>query len=157
MNELAPARETDRTFLTYRAQGRLFGLDVAHVREVSTHVTVTPVPQAPALVRGLLNLRSRIYLVLDFNPVLGGAPSVCTSESRLIVLQSLVAENVGLLVEQGGEIVRVPAEQIEDARAAESSEHRAPSAVVSLCKLDGELMMVVDPHRIVAALETAIR
>ncbi len=160
MPELVRAQPTSRAFLTFRVSGRLYGLDVAQVREVSTHTAFTPVSQAPPLVRGLANLRSRIYLVLDAGMALGRTPTDCTSENRLIVLHERVAEHLCLLVDQGGDIVQVPIEQIEDAanaEAADSSVTSTPTPVVALCKLEGELMMVIDPGRVVAALETAIR
>jgi purine-binding chemotaxis protein CheW len=151
-----------RTFCTFRAQGRLYGIDVRHVREVSTQSAVTAVPQAPAIIRGLSNLRSQIFLVLDLRAALGMAPVECTPDSRLVVLHAAVAENLGLLVDSGGEIVRVPADQIEETSLAVADSKEAPakergSSVVAVCKLKDELMMIIDPSRLVAASEQAIR
>lgn len=160
MIELAKSQSAARTILTFRVRGRLYGLEVNHVREVSTHFACTPVPLAPPLVRGLANIRSRIYLVLDAGIATGSTPADCTAESRLIVLHPGVAENLGLLVEHGGDIVQVPADQVEPAVAAgarESSDRQACSPVVALCKLDEVLVMLIDPARVVAALESAIR
>lgn len=160
MNELAVTPTPDRSFYTFRVHGRLYGLDLGQVREVSTQVACTPVPQAPALVRGLANLRSRIYLVLDAGAALRGNPSECTSDSRLVVLQDRVAPSAAMLVDRGGDVVRVPVAEIEAvgrSGAGEASAESHASAVVALCKLDSELMMVVDPARLAAALETAIR
>ncbi|MBI3833983.1 MAG: chemotaxis protein CheW [Planctomycetes bacterium] len=160
MPELAISKPPSRAFLTFRSSGRLYGLEIAQVREVSMHMDFTPVLQAPSLVRGLANLRSRIYLVLDAGMALGGASGSCTSESRLIVLHESIAKNLGILVEQGGDIIQVPIGQIEDADHAEAenaSTQLTPTYVVALCKLEGDMMMVIDPGRIVSALETAIR
>jgi purine-binding chemotaxis protein CheW len=162
MTELAPREKPVRTFCTFRAQGRLYGIDVGQVREVSPHVVVTPVPQAPPIVRGLANLRSRIYLVLDIGPALGLPPSECTSASRLIVLQAGVAENLGVFVDCGGDIARVPLDQIETTtgrttETVESSVEQSASPVVGVCKLDAELMMMIDPVRVVAAMEKEMR
>jgi purine-binding chemotaxis protein CheW len=157
MSDLAPAQSTVRSFCTFRAQTRLYGIDVAQVREVSTHVVMAPVAQAPPLVRGLVNLRSRIYLVLDLRPALGLPPLECTPDSRLIVLHPRVAESLGLFVERGGDIVRVSAGQIEAAAqpAADSPETLA-APVVGVCKLDTELMMIIDPAKLVGMLEKEI-
>ena len=161
MTEPAPMEKPVRTFCTFRAQGRLYGIDVGQVREVSTHVTVTPVPQSPPIVRGLANLRSRVYLVLDIGAALGLPRSECTETSRLIVLQARVAEHLGFFVDCGGDIARVPLEQIEappdrTTETPESVVDRPSSPVVGVCKLDAELMMIIDPLRIVEAMENAI-
>lgn len=162
MNKLSLAMASVRTFCAFRAQGRLYGIDVGYVREISTHSTVTRVPQAPPIVRGLANLRSRIYLVLDFRAALGLAPVDCTMDSRLVVLQAGVAENLGLLVDGGGEIVRVPEDQIEEcspdgADAKDSPADQRSSLIVGVCKLKDELMMIIEPARLVTATEQAIR
>lgn len=163
MSNLAKLSENaERTFCTFRVQDRLYGIDVSHVREVSTHTAVTQVPQAPPVVRGLTNLRSRIYLVLDLRPALGFASEASTPESRLVVLQAHVAEHVGVLVDRGGEIVKVAVEQIEDA-ADEAATGQATgggaarrSVVAGVCKLQNELMMIVDPARLIEQTEKAI-
>lgn len=162
MTDLATRTDNpERTFCTFRIQDRLYGIEVAHVREVSTHTAVTPVPQAPPVVRGLANLRSRIYLVVDLRPALGLPAGTATPESRLVVLQARVAEHVGVLVDRGGEIVKVSADQIEDAVDDESPGQSLAgggrrSVVSGICKLADELMMIVDPARLIEVTEKAI-
>jgi purine-binding chemotaxis protein CheW len=167
MSDLVRSSESpDRLFCTFRADERLYGIDVAQVREVSTHVAVTAVPQAPPIVRGLTNLRSRIFLVLDLRAALGLPPAECTPESRLVVLNARVVEHLGLLVDRGGEIIRVRPDRIEsgppaaertapDATAAPSGDSRS-TLVAGVCKLDNELMMIIDPVRLVEATQTAL-
>jgi len=159
MSSLAPiAAAGPRMFCTFRVQDRLYGIDVHMVREVSTHVTMTPVLQAPPIIRGLINLRSRIFLVLDLRAALGFPTTACTADSRLIVLKATVAENVGLLVDRGGEIVNVNEEQIENepgSDLATAGEARL-TPVTGVCKLAAELMMIIDPNRLIEATERTI-
>ncbi len=157
MNELVSTDAPVRSFCTFRIQGRLHGMEVAHVREVSPHLPVTPVPQAPPAIRGLVNLRSRIYLVLDLRRLLGFSSIDCTAESRLIILKPQVAADVGVLVEQGGDIVHVSVDQIESAPAADGLGDSASSVITDVCKLESELLMVVDPVRLTEAVNKPIR
>ena len=162
MNELIEAGGGTRMFCSFRTEGRLYGIDAAQVREVSAHVAFTPVPQCPPAVRGLANLRSRVYLVVDVRPVLGFPPVGCTEDSRLIVLRPQLAENLGILVEHGGDIVRVSAAQIEEtpppaAAAADTAGDRPPDVVVGVCKLDRELMNIIDAARLVESLEALVK
>jgi purine-binding chemotaxis protein CheW len=162
MSELVKADGAGRLFCSFRTEGRLYGIDAAQVREISAQVAISPVPHAPPAVRGLANLRSRIYLVVDIRPLLGLAPAPSTDDSRLIVLRPHLAENMGVFVEHSGDIIRVSAARIEDASlpAVETcaSPAEQPSAVtVGVCKLEGELMNIVDAARLVEAVETAMR
>jgi purine-binding chemotaxis protein CheW len=162
MPELGETSAERGAFCTFRADQRLFGIDVACLREISTNTVITPVPPAPPAVRGLANLRSRVHLILDLRPLLGLAAADCTADSRLIILKPAVAEDVGLLVDRGGDILRVPREQIESldsspASGRKSSESPAAGFVVGVAKLDRELMMIIDARRLVDAISNAIR
>jgi purine-binding chemotaxis protein CheW len=155
MTDLVRRAADVRGFCTFRVQERLYGMDLTQVREISTHVVVTPVPPAPPLVRGLVNLRSRIYLVLDSGPALGLPPTSLTTESRMIVLQPRIAEDLGLLVERGGDIVYVASDRVAAPAVTASTEQAAAPAtpIVGVGKLEHELMMIIDPVRLVATLK----
>jgi purine-binding chemotaxis protein CheW len=162
MNELARDDTAVRLFCSFRVQGRLYGIEAACVREVSTQVGCTPVPLSPPAVRGLTNLRSRIYLVLDIAPVLGFERTACDAASRLLVLKPQIAEDLGVLVEAGGEIIRAPEDQIErTAQTADDSGNESggrPAPVTAgVCKLDTELMTIIDAARLVAAARDSMR
>jgi chemotaxis signal transduction protein len=162
MNETTAIESVVHSFCTFRAGGRLYGIDVAHLREVSTHVTTTPVPQAPPAIRGLVNLRSRVYLVIDFRPLVGLAPADCTVDSRLIILKPEFGEDVGILVDRGGDVVRVKENDIEAsvqpaAGGADTSADTPRSLTSGVCKLESELMVILDPVAIVNDVTRQIR
>jgi chemotaxis signal transduction protein len=58
------------SWCTFRLGGRLYGIRVERVQEVLKPMPLTPVPLAPAAVRGLLNLRGQIVTALDLAPSL---------------------------------------------------------------------------------------
>jgi len=155
MSELVKADGDDRMFCSFRTEGRLYGIDIAQVGEISAQVAFTPVPQAPPAVRGLANLRSRVYLVVDVRPVLGLPPVECTEDSRLIVLKPHLAENFGVLVEHGGDIVRVSAARIEETPPSATGDH-PQDVVVGVCKLEHDLMNIIDAAILVEAVKTSI-
>jgi purine-binding chemotaxis protein CheW len=156
MGELAAAAQV-RSFCSFRARERLLGLDISCVREVSTTLPVTPVPQAPAAVHGLVNLRSQIYLVVDPRPLLGSPALASTPEARLIILQPGAAENIAILADGGGDIIQAGPAQIESAvtsasPALEPGGNQAPAFIVGVCKLEGELLMIIDPAKLLEAI-----
>jgi purine-binding chemotaxis protein CheW len=143
-----------RAFCTFRADARLYGIDVSCLREISTNTAITPVPRAPPGVRGLANLRSRIVLILDLRALTGLVPAECTPESRLIILKATVAPDVGLLADRGGDILTVPEDRIVFADAPLACTDRPVAdeplpLVRGVCKLETELMMIIDATRLV--------
>jgi purine-binding chemotaxis protein CheW len=162
MNETSAIESVVRSFCTFRADGRLYGIDVAHLREVSTHVATTPVPQAPPAIRGLINLRSRIYLVIDLRPLLGLADVPCTADSRLIILKPELGEDLGVLVDSGGGVVRVKGSDIEAPGQSASGGGETPADVPpslsgGVCKLESELMVILDPVAIASDVARQVR
>lgn len=152
MNELALNNPSSafQHYCTFRLAGQLYGLEISAVREVSTCLVVTPVPHAPPQVRGLANLRSRIYLLLDLRSILGLASAEDTVDTRVVILKDGIAENIGVVVDAGGDIVSVTADRIEGtvSHAVSRSPDKVPAIVTAICKLEEELMMVVDPVRV---------
>ena len=153
MNQPVRAGVATRSFCTFRAEQRLYGVDVLALREISTALAITPVSPAVPAVRGLANLRSRILLVLDLRPLLGMRPAPCTQDSRLIIFKPSVLEDTGLLVDSGGNIIAVPTDRIEStdkaaSQAREAADEVTPNLVVAVCKLEKELMMVIDVNRL---------
>lgn len=161
MHELATRGPGRRDFCTFRARGRLYGLDVAHVGALSTPVEVMPVPQAPPIVRGLANVRSRIILVLDLRAALGAGPSEANGENRLVLLRPAVADDLGLLVEAGGDVAHIAPDRIEAVGRGtgapnDTADGDSSALVAGVGMLDGELLLILDPRALVDAAAQAI-
>jgi purine-binding chemotaxis protein CheW len=167
---LAVAGEGARTFCTFRVGEGLYGIEMSLLREVSRQTQVTPMPQAPRVIRGLTNVRSTIVLVIDLRPLLGLEPVETTLESRLILLKPSVAENLGLLADSGGDVRVIPEDRIEyravlageggTAEAGASGLEGAAAGaglIAGTAKLEDALMMIIDPTRFESSIEFLVR
>jgi purine-binding chemotaxis protein CheW len=67
--------------------GQLYGIDVLRVREVVRSAAVTPLPRAPLLIEGLIDLRGVLVPVIDLGRVLRGEPAVDWSRGRIAVVE----------------------------------------------------------------------
>lgn len=84
-----------------------YGVEIGSVEEVAASARPAPVPGAPQLLAGLLNVRGRLHWVLDLGRYLGqpdGEPGV---EREAVVLVSAGDVTVGLLVDGVRELRRV--------------------------------------------------
>jgi purine-binding chemotaxis protein CheW len=57
--------QTSGQFSTFTVANLFFGVDVLHVQEVLRFQPMTPVPQAPDVIEGLINLRGQIVTAID--------------------------------------------------------------------------------------------
>ncbi len=97
----------------FEVRGRVYALDVAHVREIVRSREITPLPMAPTLIEGVVELRDGVVPVIDLGRALGGDPCEITGKARIAVLEidELV---VGLVVELASDVLSLDASRLED-------------------------------------------
>ena len=98
------APRTVGQYCTFWAAGLTFGVDVADVQEVLRWHDLTPVPQAPGCVTGLINLRGQIVTAIDLRARLGLPPREDGQLPMNVVLRSR-DEVVSLLVDDIGDVI----------------------------------------------------
>ncbi len=91
--------------------GRVYGVDVLGVREIVHDAPVTPLPKAPSLIEGVVDLRGRMLPVFDLGRTLGGEP-VAGDSARIAVLEvgGLV---LGMRVTAAVDVLSVEEEQLQ--------------------------------------------
>lgn len=118
--QVAPAPGPELHLLTFALDREEFGIPVTQVREVIRVSEITRVPQAPAHVRGVANLRGRILAIVELRSRLGLPPAELTPRSRVVVVE-VRGRVLGLLVDAVSQVTKVP----------EASVVAAPEEVVS--------------------------
>lgn len=77
-----------KSFVSFKLNEQLFGIDILYVREINRHLEMTPVPLSPDYVRGLVNLRGQIITVLDLKRRLGFGTAEMSDISHNIILKT---------------------------------------------------------------------
>jgi len=141
--------ETERStsqFSTFSVGDMFFGVDVLQVQEVLKLQPMTPVPQAPDVIEGLINLRGQIVTAIDMRRRLTLPPRpVELSPMNIVVSTSDGA--VSLLVDEIGDVIEVDAADFEMRPA-----NLAPIArdiIRGVYKLKNNLLLVLDAERAV--------
>ncbi|WP_247894510.1 chemotaxis protein CheW [Azospirillum sp. B510] len=126
-------------FVVFRLAGTEYGLPVAAVREVLRRPDgVTPLPNAPDFVAGLLTLRGEVLPLIDQRRLLGlcaaGAPaeSAAGPERGRVVVVGWDGLLVGLLVDGLSGLLTVPPERIGPAPAVSAAQRRLIRRVATL-------------------------
>jgi purine-binding chemotaxis protein CheW len=133
-------------FCTFYLGSDLFGVPVLQVQEVVRQHEITHVPLAPAVVRGLINLRGNIVSTVDMRRVLKMEPLADESES-INVITRVAGGLVSLLVDHIGDVIDAPEDRFEPVPSVLASEVR--QIITRVCKLPGNLLMILNPDRIV--------
>src|SRR5678816_96229 len=85
-----PAAQCDARagkYLTFQLSNEEFGIRVLKVREIMGLQEITAVPQTPAHIKGVINLRGKVVPVIDLRLKFGLAAADYTQRTCIIVTQ----------------------------------------------------------------------
>lgn len=144
-----------RLFCSFWLGRNRFGVDVAAIREISAHTACTPVPLAPVAVRGYVNLRGHLYLVLDLRSLLSLPATEQSATGYLIVFQPRVGDALAVYVDRIGDIVGIKEDQVD--RPGEASGETVAAGggadlVEGVARLDDGLLTILQPRRFLSAM-----
>jgi purine-binding chemotaxis protein CheW len=109
------ARDGGRQVLSFAVGNEAYGVDILRVQEIRGWSPVTRIPQAPAEVLGVLNLRGVVLPIIDLRLVFGGANADFTPLTVIIVLSVQVAgqrRDCGLVVDSVSDVVELQSDAI---------------------------------------------
>lgn len=98
--------------VTFELFSEIFALPILDVREVIHLPDITPVPQAPSFVEGVINLRGQIIPIVDLRRRFGLMPEARTENNRIIVVELNSGVVIGLIVDAVREVERLPLDSI---------------------------------------------
>ncbi|MGL4325040.1 MAG: chemotaxis protein CheW [Beijerinckiaceae bacterium] len=93
--------------------GMTFAIPIAHVEDLFATPAITPVPLAPRYIAGLLNLRGKVMTVLCLACRMGLKLPGDSAPPELTIGVTHKNETYGVLVDDVGEVIALPAEERE--------------------------------------------
>jgi purine-binding chemotaxis protein CheW len=103
--------EATREYLAFSLGGEHYGIDITQVREIRALEPVTRLVEAPAYVRGVMNLRGSMVLVTDLRARFGMPPAEPGAKAVMIVIDA--RDMVGMVVDGVTDVVALRAGEIQ--------------------------------------------
>lgn len=133
-------------YSTFFLQDMYFGVEVLKVQEVIRYQEMTPVPLAPPVVKGLINLRGQIVTALDLRGRLEMAERAAGQLPMNVVIRTDDGA-VSLLVDEISDVLEVGDDCYE----------RPPETLAGVCrelirgayKLKDRLLLILDTEKVV--------
>lgn len=132
-------------FLTFALGRESFGLEIIYIKEIVGLQPITPIPEAPQYVKGIINLRGRIIPVVDARLRFGMDHSDYTDRTCIIVVEYEGA-SVGLIVDGVSEVL-----SIEDGNIAPPPEFVSggeSSLVKAIGKVGNDVKLLLDCQKL---------
>lgn len=139
-------------YCTFRLGGHLFGVPVETVQEVLRQQDLTKVPLAASQISGLINLRGQIVVTVDLRARLGLPPREGAALATNVVVRTGEGAT-SLLVDAIGDVLEPDLDRFE--APPETVPARVRELVARVCKLEHDLMLVLDTEKAVAVEQAA--
>ncbi len=157
--ELSRQEKEQKKFVIFTLDDDKYGFEISCVREIVEMVPVTPVPNAPDAVKGVINLRGRVFQLTDIRLKLGLKETVHTDRTCIIVVD-IGGENgenpVGVIVDSVSEVLSVFGRDIRDIPSFGIQINT--DFISGMVEIRGELIMLIKTNMLFEkAFETTAR
>ncbi len=113
MSEQRVATTADQhQFLTFALGAEEYGVEILKIQEIKGFSTITPLPNAPAHVKAVLNLRGTIVPIIDLRKKFG-LPEVDYTQFTVIVVVQVMAKIMGFIVDAVSDVLTVTGADIQ--------------------------------------------
>ena len=115
---LEDSSDNDNKFLTFCLGQEEYGVVILKVREIIGIIGITPVPQLPEYVKGVINLRGKIIPVIELRTKFA-MPSVEYTEATCVIVVEVSDEDetehfqMGVIVDSVSEVLNIARNDIE--------------------------------------------
>ena len=100
-----------REVLTFRVGDEEYGIDILSVQEIRSYEPPTRLANAPAFVKGVVNLRGTIVPIADMR-LQFGLSDAAVGPATVVIVLNVASRVVGILVDSVSDVVNLPPEAV---------------------------------------------
>lgn len=153
-NDTPPKVIREGKYLTFSLTGEEYGIGILKVREIIGMLAITPVPQTPSFVKGVINLRGQVIPVVDLRLKFGLEELAYTERTSIIVVEVKGQSGnipMGIVVDSVSEVVNIKDRDIEDTPTFGTSVDT--DYILGMAKTEGGVKILLDIDRVLSARE----
>lgn len=143
-------------YLTFSLAGEEYGIGILQVKEIIGMITITPIPQTPPHVKGVINLRGKVIPVIDLRLKFGMPPMEYTDRTCIIVIEVSQEAGyilIGILVDSVSEVLNIKGADIED--TPNFGARLNTDFILGMAKAGNAIKILLDIDRVMTADEVA--
>jgi purine-binding chemotaxis protein CheW len=140
-------------YLTFKLDREEYGIDILKVQEIRGYERPTRLSNAPAFIKGVVNLRGTIVPIVDMRLKFACAEVNYTNFTVVIILH-LKQRVVGMVVDSVSDVVQLKKSQIRPAPDVDSV--MGSEAVHGLGSMDERMLILLDIERLMAGVDMGL-
>ncbi len=139
-----------KKYLTFTLGKDAYGVEILKVQEIIRLMEITEVPRAPGFVRGVINLRGEVIVVVDLRRKFGLPQRADTDRTCIIVLQVMAPNGQpltrGVIVDTVSDVLDLVDEQLEP--PPDLGQGVDVSFIRNVGKTDDRVVIILDVDRV---------
>ena len=144
-------------YLTFTMANEEYGIGILKIKEIIGMMPITSVPQTPAFVKGVINLRGKVIPVVDLRLRFGMEANDYTERTCIIVVEITGQSGtvmIGIVVDSVSEVLNIKGEEIEDTPAFGTK--LDTDYIFGMAKMEGGVKILLDIDRVLSSEEVAV-
>ena len=140
-------------FLTFVLGSEEYGIDILKVQEIRGYDAVTRIANAPAFIKGVINLRGTIVPIVDLRIKFNVGEAVY-NEFTVVIILNVAQRTVGVVVDGVSDVMALSADQIRP--APEFGAAVDTRYLTGLGALDERMLILLDIEGLMSSGELAL-
>ncbi|MBF0557290.1 MAG: chemotaxis protein CheW [Nitrospirae bacterium] len=138
--------------VTFNLGNEEYAVAILKVQEINRMKEITRVPNSPAYVEGVINLRGKVIPVVNLRDKFG-LPAKENNEQTRIMIMDIQGITMGLVVDAVSEVLRIPSSTVEPTPPMASN--ISAEFIKGIAKVDDRLIILLDMDRLLGKAEEA--
>ncbi len=99
-------------YLTFRLGSEEYGVEILRVQEIKGYTAITPIPNTPPYIKGVMNLRGTVIPVVDLRSKFGMAEAPY-NQFTVIIVVTVGPKVIGLIVDAVSDVLDIPRADVQ--------------------------------------------
>lgn len=140
-------------YLTFSLGGEEYGIGILKVKEIIGMMPITVVPQTPAYIKGVVNLRGKVIPVIDLRVKFMMDAAEYTERTCIIVVEVAAGRTImmGIVVDSVSEVLNIKSADIEETPAFGTK--LDTEFILGMAKVGGGIKILLDIDRVLSTEE----
>ena len=141
----------ENQYVVFKLNKEEFGIDIMNVKEIIPYEESTQIPNSPDFMEGVINYRGNVIPIINLNKRFKLASKETTGDTRIIVI-SLKGKEIGFIVDEASQTLRLEEDQIDPTPDIISDIDRR--YIVGVGKIDkSRLLILLDLEKVLTDRE----
>ncbi len=140
-------------FLTFTLGDEEYGVEILKVQEIRSYEEPTTIANAPAFIKGVVNLRGVIVPIVDMR-IKFGLGSSEYNQFTVVIILNVAQRVVGMVVDSVSDVIRLSGEQIRQAPQFGAS--LDTEYITGLGTVDERMLILMDIEKLMTSSDMAL-